>query len=84
MDTTGSDRVWFITGASSGFGREFVRAALDAGDRVMSTARNVADLEGPESDRLVHARVDVTDQRSMPSTDSDASMSWSTTPVTVC
>lgn len=68
MDTTGSDRVWLITGASSGFGRDFVRGALDAGDRVMSTARSVADLEGPESDRLLHARLDVTDQESIDST----------------
>lgn len=68
MDTAGSDRVWLITGASSGFGREFVRGALEAGDRVMSTARSVADLEGPESDRLLHARLDVTDQESIDST----------------
>ncbi|WP_415976478.1 oxidoreductase [Rhodococcus sp. 077-4] len=67
MDTIGSDRVWFVTGASSGFGREFVRAALDAGDRVVSTARSIIDLEGPESDRLVHARLDVTDQESIDS-----------------
>ncbi|MCZ4519117.1 oxidoreductase [Rhodococcus ruber] len=67
MDTTLSSRVWLITGASSGFGREFVRAALDAGDRVVATARDVADLEGPEGDRLLHARLDVTDQESVDS-----------------
>ena len=67
MDTTLSSKVWLITGASSGFGREFVRAALDAGHRVVATARNVADLEGPESDRLLHARLDVTDQESVDS-----------------
>ena len=67
MDTTLSSRVWFITGAGSGFGREFVRAALDAGDRVVATSRNVADLEGPENDRLLHARLDVTDQESIDS-----------------
>ncbi|OZD04421.1 hypothetical protein CH275_14485 [Rhodococcus sp. 06-235-1A] len=65
MDTTRADRVWFITGASSGFGREFVRAALDAGHRVVATARNVDDLEGPESESLLHARLDVTDQKSI-------------------
>ncbi|QII05886.1 SDR family NAD(P)-dependent oxidoreductase [Rhodococcoides fascians A25f] len=67
MDTTRPNRVWLITGASSGFGREFVRAALDAGDRVVATARDVADLEGPESERLLHARLDVTDQESIDS-----------------
>ena len=29
-----SDRIWFITGASRGFGRSFTQAALAAGDRV--------------------------------------------------
>jgi NAD(P)-dependent dehydrogenase (short-subunit alcohol dehydrogenase family) len=32
-------RVWLITGCSTGFGRELVRAAVAAGDRVMTTAR---------------------------------------------
>jgi len=32
--------VWFITGCSSGFGREFVRAALAHGFRVVATARD--------------------------------------------
>ncbi|CCQ16060.1 Estradiol 17 beta-dehydrogenase, putative [Rhodococcus sp. AW25M09] len=67
MNRTGSDRVWLITGASSGFGREFVRAALDQGDRVVATARTATDLGGPESDRLLHARLDVTDQESIDS-----------------
>lgn len=72
MNRSGSDRVWLITGASSGFGREFVRAALAEGDRVVATARTVADLEGPASDRLLHARLDVTDQKSIDSAVADA------------
>ena len=32
--------VWFVTGCSTGFGREFVRAALAHGFRVVATARN--------------------------------------------
>lgn len=35
-----SSRVWLITGTSSGFGRALVLAALEAGDRVVATARN--------------------------------------------
>jgi NAD(P)-dependent dehydrogenase (short-subunit alcohol dehydrogenase family) len=31
--------VWFITGASRGFGREIARQALDRGDVVVATAR---------------------------------------------
>jgi NAD(P)-dependent dehydrogenase (short-subunit alcohol dehydrogenase family) len=38
-------RVWLITGASSGFGRELVLAALAAGDRVMATARQPHQLD---------------------------------------
>lgn len=33
-------KVWFITGASRGFGLEIVRAALAAGDRVIATVRS--------------------------------------------
>lgn len=48
-------RVWFITGASRGMGASFVRAALDAGDAVVATARRAADVEatfGGEADVL--------------------------------
>jgi NAD(P)-dependent dehydrogenase (short-subunit alcohol dehydrogenase family) len=36
---------WFITGASAGFGFEFVRAAAGRGDRVVATSRRAAGLE---------------------------------------
>jgi NAD(P)-dependent dehydrogenase (short-subunit alcohol dehydrogenase family) len=36
-----ADKVWFITGCSSGFGRELALAALEQGDLVIATARNV-------------------------------------------
>ena len=32
--------VWFITGASRGFGLEITREALSRGDSVVATARN--------------------------------------------
>jgi NAD(P)-dependent dehydrogenase (short-subunit alcohol dehydrogenase family) len=37
-------QVWLITGSSRGLGRAFAEAALDAGDFVSATARNVGDL----------------------------------------
>ena len=37
---------WFITGASRGFGRIWAEAALDRGDRVVVTARDVSTLDG--------------------------------------
>lgn len=36
--------VWFITGASRGFGREVALEALRRGDQVVATARNTQDL----------------------------------------
>ncbi|WP_333739812.1 SDR family oxidoreductase [Streptomyces sp. IBSBF 2806] len=39
-------KVWFITGASKGFGREFALGALDRGDKVAATARDTATLSG--------------------------------------
>jgi NAD(P)-dependent dehydrogenase (short-subunit alcohol dehydrogenase family) len=38
-------KVWFITGASKGFGREWAEAALQRGDRVAATARAPEMLE---------------------------------------
>ena len=39
-----SGKVWFITGASRGFGRIWAEAALKRGDKVAATARIAADL----------------------------------------
>jgi len=41
----GSPKVWFVTGTSSGFGKEFVLQALALGDKVIATARSVSKLE---------------------------------------
>jgi NAD(P)-dependent dehydrogenase (short-subunit alcohol dehydrogenase family) len=38
-------QVWFVTGSSRGFGRALVEAALQAGDRVVATARRPEQLE---------------------------------------
>lgn len=38
-------KVWFITGASRGFGREWTEAALERGDRVAATARRRETLD---------------------------------------
>ena len=39
------DKIWFITGASRGFGRLWTEAALARGDKVAATARNVSSLD---------------------------------------
>jgi len=40
-----TQKTWFITGTSRGFGREWTEAALDRGDRVAATARDVSALD---------------------------------------
>jgi len=57
-------QTWFITGSSRGFGRALVQAALDAGDRVVATARRpeqLADLARQYGDQLVPVALDVSD-----------------------
>ena len=60
-----SEKVWFITGTSRGFGREWAIAALERGDQVAATARNtatLADLVDKYGDAVVPIQLDVTDR----------------------
>lgn len=58
-------RTWFITGASRGFGALTAEQALAAGDAVVATARNPADVTARlgEHPNLLAVRLDVTDER---------------------
>ncbi|GAB7039094.1 MULTISPECIES: SDR family oxidoreductase [Catenuloplanes] len=61
-------RTWFITGTSSGFGRQLTEQLLDRGERVAATARrtdSLDDLADRYGDRLWRARLDVTDTAAM-------------------
>ena len=58
-------KVWFVTGASKGFGREFVLAALERGDKVAATARNtdtLSDLVKRYGDAVLPVELDVTNR----------------------
>src|SRR5277367_1310821 len=55
-------KTWFMTGASRGFGREWTIAALDRGDKVAATARDVGsldDLVSSYGDAILPLQLDV-------------------------
>jgi NAD(P)-dependent dehydrogenase (short-subunit alcohol dehydrogenase family) len=57
-------KTWFITGASSGFGRELAELLLQRGDRVAATVRKpdaLQNLAAKYGDRLWVAILDITD-----------------------
>jgi NAD(P)-dependent dehydrogenase (short-subunit alcohol dehydrogenase family) len=59
-----ANKVWFITGASRGFGRIWAEAALERGDLVAATSRklsDVADLTERFGDRVLPLALDVND-----------------------
>jgi NAD(P)-dependent dehydrogenase (short-subunit alcohol dehydrogenase family) len=60
-----TQKTWFITGTSRGFGREWAIAALDRGDRVAATARDTStldDLVEKYGDAILPLSLDVTDR----------------------
>ncbi len=62
------EKVWFITGCSTGFGRELAVQLLASGARVVATARQPEQLEelaGEYPDHCLAVALDVTDQDSI-------------------
>ena len=58
-------KVWLVTGSGAGLGRRIAEAALESGDRVVATARDVAHLSGMKAryGASVHiAPLDVTNE----------------------
>jgi NAD(P)-dependent dehydrogenase (short-subunit alcohol dehydrogenase family) len=58
-------KTWLITGTSRGFGREWAVAALERGDSVAATARDVSSLDelvAAHGDRVLPISLDVTDR----------------------
>jgi len=64
MNSSPSSKVWFLTGASRGLGRDLAKAVLAAGHRLAATARNpadLADLVESHPRRAIALPLDVTD-----------------------
>ena len=62
-DNSSVNKVWFITGASRGFGRVWADAALKRGDKVAATARTLAsitDLKEKYGTNVLTLELDVT------------------------
>ena len=58
-------KTWLITGAGRGFGMEFAKNALNRGDRVAATARDISTLEplvAAYNDAVLPLQLDVTDR----------------------
>jgi NAD(P)-dependent dehydrogenase (short-subunit alcohol dehydrogenase family) len=63
-----STKVWFITGASSGFGRIWTSAALKRGDKVVATARKpdaLDDLVKAHGEAVLVLPLDVTNREAV-------------------
>ena len=61
-----ASKVWLVTGASSGFGRAIVEAAVAVGDVVVATARSLEplrDLAAAHPDQVDLITLDVTDRQ---------------------
>jgi NADP-dependent 3-hydroxy acid dehydrogenase YdfG len=62
-------KIWFITGASRGFGRIWAEAALKRGDKVTATARKLEDIEDLKArfgDAVLPMALDVTNPEHVP------------------
>ncbi len=68
MPHSTSQKIWFITGASKGFGYIWTEAALERGDSVAAAARNIASLDALKAkygDRLLPLALDVGDKKAV-------------------
>lgn len=70
-----SEKVWFITGSSRGFGRVWTEAALERGDKVAATARNldsIAELKKKYGSNVLTLELDVTNPEQVKTTVEEA------------
>lgn len=70
-----SDRVWFITGCSSGFGRHLAEQVLESGERAVLSARNPAqiqDLAQRYGNKALALALDITNEAAIAKAVADA------------
>lgn len=63
-----AQKIWLITGASRGFGNIWAKAALDRGDQVIATARQLSaldELKQTYGDAVLTMQLDVTDREAV-------------------
>ena len=68
MSSKSTPKTWFITGSSRGFGRVWTEAALERGDRVAATARDLSSIQGLAGDYgdvFLPLALDVTDREAV-------------------
>jgi NADP-dependent 3-hydroxy acid dehydrogenase YdfG len=63
-----TQKIWFITGTSTGFGRELAEQLLADGEKVVATARKpeqIAEFSNKYPETALAVALDVTDQASV-------------------
>lgn len=68
MENQASKKVWFVTGASKGFGLEFVKQLLAKGDAIAATSRNLQQLKEAaniDSPNFLPLEVDLVNEKSV-------------------
>lgn len=63
-----SNKTWFITGASKGFGLLFIQQLLEKGDNVAATSRSIAQLKGAaatDHKNFLPLEMQITDEESV-------------------
>lgn len=68
MENQVTKKVWFVTGASKGFGLEFIKQVLVNGDAIAATSRSIDGLKkaaNSDSENFLPLEADLTDENSV-------------------
>lgn len=68
MENQSAKKVWFVTGASKGFGLEFIRQVLANGDAIAATSRSIDGLKkaaGTDNENFLPLEVELTNENSV-------------------